>query len=114
MLNSVVAHPGDLMPTLDQLQSLLTADPTDAFLLYAVAMELTKLGRSEDAVAAFADLRNKHPDYIPAYFMGARAFEQNGDIEDAKELLRTGISLATAKGDTHAASEMSAALTAIE
>lgn len=102
------------MPSLDQLQSLLTSDPNDAFLLYAVAMELTKLGRSEDAVSAFADLRRRHPDYIPGYFMGARAFEQNGDVEDAKALYREGISLATAKGDTHAAGEMSAALAAIE
>ncbi len=102
------------MPSLEQLLVLLEADPGDAFLRYGVAMEYAKQGRAEEAVAAFAELRRRHPDYVPGYFMGARAQEQAGEVEAAKGLYREGIAVAHRVGDEHAASEMGTALMAIE
>jgi tetratricopeptide (TPR) repeat protein len=102
------------MPTLDQLLPLLEADPKDAFLRYAVAMEYSKQGRHDDALREFAELLKNSPDYVAGYFMAGRTSEQKGDIEQAKQFYRTGISTAERVGDRHAASEISSALMMLE
>jgi tetratricopeptide (TPR) repeat protein len=102
------------MPSLDQLLPLLNAEPDDAFLRYAVAMEYTRLGKHDEALAEFAELIRRKPDYVPAYFMGGRAAESKDDIEKAKELYKAGIAVAKRVGDAHAAGEISSALMMIE
>ena len=102
------------MPTLEQLLPLLEADPDDAFLRYAVAMEYAKHSRQDEALAEFAELTKRHPDYVAGYFMAGRTAEQKGDIELAKTLYQAGIATAQRVGDTHAAGEISSALMALE
>jgi len=98
------------MPTLEQLLPLLAADPNDAFLRYALAMEYAKQSRPDEALAEFAELAKRHPDYVPGYFMAGRAAEQKGDTDLAKTLYKQGIAAAQRTGDTHAAGEISSAL----
>jgi tetratricopeptide (TPR) repeat protein len=102
------------MPKLDQLLPLLAADPADAFLRYAVAMEYAKLARFPESLAQFADLLHRHPDYVPGYFMAGRTCEQNGDLPAAKSYYQRGIATAQRTGDAHAAGEIAEALAAIE
>lgn len=102
------------MPSLEQLLPLLEADPADAFTRYAVAMEYSKQQKYDDALAQFAELARRHPDYVPGYFMSGRAAEGKGDIELAKSLYKQGIAAAQRTGDTHAAGEISSALMMIE
>ena len=102
------------MPSLDQLLPLLAAEPKDAFLRYAVAMEYAKLSRFDDALNEFNELLKHNPDYVPAYFMAGRTCEQKGDIDTAKTFYKNGIQAAGRTGDTHAASEITSALMAIE
>lgn len=102
------------MPTLDQLLPLLTADPNDAFLRYAVAMEYSRQARPDEALAEFAELARRHPDYVAGYFMAGRTALQKGDTELAKSFYKTGIATAQRIGDKHAASEMSEALLLLE
>jgi tetratricopeptide (TPR) repeat protein len=102
------------MPTLEQLLPLLQADPGDAFLRYAVAMEYSKQAQHDQALAEFAELAKRHPDYVAGYFMAGRAAEQKEDLEQAKALYRQGIAAAKRTGDRHAESEISSALMMIE
>jgi tetratricopeptide (TPR) repeat protein len=102
------------MPSLDQLLPLLAAEPKDTFLRYAVAMEYAKLARHDEALKEFNTLLEHTPDYVPAYFMAGRTCEQRGDLESAKTFYKNGIAAAHRTGDTHAASEISGALMAIE
>jgi len=102
------------MPTLEQLLPLLNSDPNDAFLRYAVAMEYAKQSRPDEALAEFAELARRHPDYVAGYFMAGRAAEQKGDIELAKSLYKSGIATAQRVGDQHAAGEISSALMMLE
>jgi len=102
------------MPSLDQLLPLLNAEPGDAFLRYAVAMEYARLGKHDEALKEFGELTTRSPDYVPAYFMGGRTAEQAGDVEKAKELYKAGIAAAKRTGDSHAAGEISSALMMIE
>lgn len=102
------------MPTLEQLLPLLNADPNDAFLRYAVAMEYAKQARHNEALAEFAELARRHPDYVAGYFMAGRTAEQKGDLEQAKSLYKSGIAVAQRTGDHHAAGEISQALMSLE
>jgi tetratricopeptide (TPR) repeat protein len=102
------------MPRLEQLLPLLAADPNDAFLRYAVAMEYAKQARHEEALAEFADLARRHPDYVAGYFMAGKTALQKGDRELAKSLYQQGIAAAQRVGDKHAASEMEADLMLLE
>ena len=102
------------MPTLEQLLPLLSADPGDSFLRYAVAMEYAKQQRHDEALAEFAELARRHPDYVPGFFMAGRTAESKGDTELAKTLYRQGIATAKRTGDTHAAGEISSALMMLE
>ena|SRR6185436_8784342 len=102
------------MPSLEQLLPLLAAEPNDAFLRYAVAMEYAKQSRHDEALSEFAELACLHPDYVAGYFMAGRTAEQKGDIEQAKVLYKQGIAAAQRTGDSHAAGEISSALMAIE
>ena len=102
------------MPTLEQLLPLLNAEPGDAFLRYAVAMEYAKQQRFLEALAEFAELARRHPDYVAGYFMAGRTAEQDGNLSEAKRLYNEGIAAARRTGDSHAEGEISQALFAIE
>ena len=102
------------MPKLEQLLPLLSAEPDDAFLRYAVAMEYAKLSRFAEALVEFAELARRHPDYVAGYFMAGRTAEQNGDIPEAKRLYTAGIAAARRVGDRHAEGEISQALAVLE
>jgi Tfp pilus assembly protein PilF len=92
----------------------LKADPADSFVRYGVAMEYAKAGRLNESLNEFRELLKRDPDYVAGYFMAGRTCEQNADNEGAKKYYRDGIATANRVGDTHAASEISAALFAIE
>src|SRR3954471_6521676 len=102
------------MPTLDQLLPLLQAEPEDAFIRYAVAMEYAKQGRHDEALGEFNELIRRNGDYVPAFFMAGRTCEQKGDVEEAKRFYRTGIEVAKRTGDQHAAGEIGNALMMLE
>lgn len=102
------------MPKLEQLLPLLATEPNDAFLRYALAMEYAKQQRFAEALAEFAELARRHPDYVAGYFMAGRTAEQDGNIPEAKRLYREGIVAAGRTGDRHAAGEISEALAALE
>lgn len=98
------------MPSIEQLHKMLQAEPKDAFLRYALAMELAKQNQTADSLKEFEMLLIQHPDYVAGYFMKGRTLAQSGDIESAATTYRKGIDVAKEKGDLHAAGEMSDAL----
>jgi tetratricopeptide (TPR) repeat protein len=94
---------------LDRLRELCARDPNNPFAWYTLAMELKKTDLS-GALGTFADIRAKHPSYVPSYYHYAKSLEEAGELERAKEIYREGIDAATRAGDAHAVSELSAAL----
>ncbi len=102
------------MPKLEQLLEILKADPNDSFVRYGIAMEYAKQGNNAQAIATFNDLIQHDPKYVPAYFMGGRAYAQNDDVDGAKSLYRRGIVVAQQNGDSHAAGEIAEALAMLE
>ena len=95
---------------LDLLKNLVAQNPTDSFARYGLAMEYSKAGDIEHALAEFKILLEKNPDYTPGYFMAAQTLASAERVEEAKRMLVDGISSARRTGNQHAQSEMTAML----
>lgn len=90
-----------------QIEAMLAQDPQDAFLRYALSMELVSAGEPAAALAELRRLLTDDPGYIPAYLQAAQLSAQLGQPDQALGLLDAGIPRAQAAGDAHAADEMS-------
>lgn len=97
----------------EKIEVMLADDPGDTFLRYSLAMELDKEGAHDASLAKFAELTRDLPPYVPAFFMAAQQLVRLGRNEEAKPLLRNGISAATKQNDDHAAREMSEFLSSL-
>src|SRR5215469_15561181 len=101
------------MPEPNRLQMLtefLQQNPSDAFARYGLAMEYSKAGQTEQALAEFKKLLELHPDYTNGYFMAAQTLERNGCADEARKMLESGVEAAKRTGNKHALSEMSGML----
>jgi predicted Zn-dependent protease len=94
------------MDRLAMLNEILEQNPGDAFARYGLAMEFSKDGRVEEAMAEFRKLLATHPDYTPGYFMAAQTLASANRVDDAKKMLVDGIASANRTGNAHALSEM--------
>ena|SRR5271157_1981436 len=92
------------------LSEILAANPEDTFARYGLAMEYSKAGQIEQALAEYRTLIEKNPDYTPAYFMAAQMLAAAERVAEAKRWLVDGISSARRTGNQHAQSEMTAML----
>ena len=98
------------MDRIAALNEILTEHPKDAFARYGLAMEYSKQGDLDRALAEFAILLEGNPDYTAGYFMAAQTLVKAEKIEDAKKMLADGIASAKRTGNLHAQSEMEAML----
>ena len=92
------------------LNEVLTENPKDAFARYGLAMEYSKQGDFDRALAEFSILLENHPDYTAGYFMAAQTLVRAERSDDAKKMLADGIVAARRMGNLHAQSEMEAML----
>ena len=95
------------MPTIEALEALLARSPGDPDLLYGLAMEHAKAGRTDIACTHFDRCLAADPAYCYAYFHKARALQSAGRDADAATCLRAGLEAAKKAGDRHAISEIS-------
>ena len=99
-----------LMDRIAMLNEILTENPQDAFARYGLAMEYSKQGDFDRALAEFSILLESHPEYTAGYFMAAQTLVQAQRADDAKKMLSDGIASARRTGNLHAQSEMEAML----
>ena len=95
------------MPSIPQLERLIAADPTDPFALYAMAIELAKQGRHDDALTFFDRCLGVDRLYCYAYFHKGRSLEALGRRADLEATLTAGVAAAKEAGDGKALSEIS-------
>jgi len=98
------------MDRIAMLSEILASNPDDPFARYGLAMEHSKAGQVEPALAEFKTLIDKNPDYTPAYFMAAQTLATASRVDEAKRWLVDGIASAVRTGNKHAQSEMTAML----
>jgi len=98
------------MDRIATLNEILTDNPKDAFARYGLAMEYSKQGDFDRALAEFSILLENHPEYTAGYFMAAQTLVRAERMEEAKKMLHDGITSAWLSGNLHAQSEMEAML----
>lgn len=91
----------------EKLESMLSENPDDVFLRYALAMELANEREFDGCQKLFGELMRENPPYVPAFFMAGQNYAAQGNVNTAREVLRNGIEAARQQGDHHAAAEMS-------
>ena len=90
----------------ERLEAMLSDDPDDAFLKYALAMQCASDGDEAAGIRHFEELLDRDPHYVPAYFQVAQLLARQGAVDRSKQLLGHGIEVARRAGDDHAEGEM--------
>lgn len=93
---------------LDQLRALLAEEPGDAFLRYAIALELKRRGDMEQAVADLEALLRDRPDHVPSYYQLALMLADLGRADDAVRACDAGVLQSLVAGDARARAELRA------
>jgi tetratricopeptide (TPR) repeat protein len=94
----------------EKLQEFVAANSGDAFARYGLALECAREGDNDAAISNFEALLAIHKDYVTGYFQLGQLLARLGRREDARRVLESGIEAAGRTGDSHAVSEISAAL----
>lgn len=99
-----------MMDRLEALKGLVRQNPEDNFARYGLAMEYSKAGNLDQALAEFQHLLSLNPDYAAAYFHGGQTLEKLGRKDEARRMYQRGIEVTTRLGNSHARAELQAAL----
>ena len=102
------------MDRIDQISEMLTKDPEDSFLRYALALEYDKKGDSDKAIELINQLLERTPEYLGAYYKLGQLFEEKGEFKKAIAIYKKGIVLAEANKENKAKGELNEALWLIE
>ena len=94
------------MDRIASLKELLADNPNDFFAHYALAMEYSKAGDIDGALAEYQRVIAINADYTAAYQMAGQMLASAGRSDEARQMLQTGIASAQRAGNQHAASEM--------
>lgn len=99
---------------LAQLRAMLAEDPRDAFLRYAVALELKRLGDMEQAIRDLEALLVDDPKHIPSYYQLALLLADTGRLADAVRTCEIGSLECIVTGDRKARVELIALMNALQ
>ena len=94
----------------EMLEQFLAADPNDSFSRYALALELDKEGRTDEAIAQLQEVIARDPAYVPAYYHLGRVLARVGRTDEAREVYLNGVEAAGAAGDQKTRQEIQEAL----
>lgn len=92
------------------LKQRLEANPDDTFARYALALELSKSDRPDEALGHFEYLLSRHPGYSATYYQAGMFMIQKGRPADARRIFEKGVEVTHSQGELHAEQELRAAL----
>ncbi len=99
---------------IETLESFVTVDPNDSFSRYALALELVKAGRGDDAMLHFKEVLARDSAYVAAYYQLGGLLAKSGHVDEARDVYRRGLDAATAAADQRTRSEIQEALDALD
>ena len=94
----------------ETLEGFVAANPNDAFARYGLAIECASTGDTAAAIEHFVKLLDAHADYVPGYYHYGTLLARLGRKDEARKTLADGVAAARKAGNSHAQSEMEAAL----
>lgn len=95
---------------LEKLRALLAKNPADAFVLYAIGIELKKIPDFPGAIEHFEKTISADANYCYAYYQLGQTCELMEDEDGAKKAYGRGIEAARRCGDAKALGELQGAL----
>lgn len=98
----------------DQLKQYLSESPDDAFLNYALAIEMVGEENDIEAEKIFRRLLEIHPNYSATYYHLGKLLERKKAKDEAISMYETGISVSKANNEMHQVSELQSALLELE
>jgi predicted Zn-dependent protease len=98
------------MDRIATFKSFIARAPGDPFPRYGLAMEHKSRGDLASAWTVFSELLDQFPDYVATYLMAGGTLVGLGRKDEAAEVYRRGIDVATRKSDPHARGELETAL----
>ncbi len=103
------------MPTrFEQLQQMLTQEPNDEFLQYAIAIEYFSVGNFEKSLSCLKNILQTNPDYLAAYYQAGKCYEELKQTGEAKNIYSQGIEIAFKQNKTKTLGELREALFLLE
>lgn len=96
-------------PRLEQLLQFLEGNPTDSFILFAIAKEYEGLNDLELALSYYLKIKTNDPDYVGTYYHLGKLYEMKEAYPMAFQTYKDGIEIARKVGDQHALSELAGA-----
>lgn len=91
---------------LAQLRGMLAEEPNDAFIRYAIALELKRAGKMEEAADDLERLLNADPKYIACYYQLALILIDLGRTQEAMHVCEAGSLQCITTGDRKARAEL--------
>ena len=98
------------MDRIETIKHLLTENPNDIFLNYALAMEYMSLTDWNASSVQLEWIRSNHPDYLPLYYQLAHVYEELSNSNMAIIVYEEGIELAIKLADKKTELELKSAL----
>ena len=86
-----MAESGQQAAALDRINSYLAANPKDAKAMFMKGIILAETGKRDDAIKAFTELTEKHPNLPEPYNNLAVLYADAGQYDKAKKALETAI-----------------------
>jgi len=97
------------MERIEKLKEFLLADPHDAFVKHALALEYSKRGEDPIARRHWEEILERDPSYVGSYYHLARLLERTGEPALALRWYEKGMIAAKTAGDRKAYNELQAA-----
>jgi tetratricopeptide (TPR) repeat protein len=92
------------------LEEFVAQDPNDSFSRYALALELEKENKIGEALPQLREVIARDPALVAAYYQLGKMLTKTGSVDEAREIYRRGVVVATTAGDQRARNEMQEAL----
>lgn len=89
-----------------QLEAMLTENPSDPFLYFALAKEFEKEGDFRTALTHYEDLGQKYANYVGTYYHWAKVLIRLENVDEAIRIVLKGCEIAQQQKDHHAHSEL--------
>jgi tetratricopeptide (TPR) repeat protein len=97
------------MDRIEKLKEFLLADPHDAFVKHALALEYGKLGEHDAARKLWEEVLERDPSYVGSYYHLGKLLESMGEKETALQWYERGMKEARKANETRTYNELQAA-----
>lgn len=95
---------------IELLEETLESNPDNAFVRYALALELANADSPDSAWKHFELLLQRHPEYSATYYQAGKFLAKQERKDEARRVIARGIEVTRSQGNLHAQSELETAL----